>query len=107
MSLVGKFVFHDGGNYHRTGEIVDQVTPYAVLIKWHAVTEVPGSRPGDLLTLIPIMTMADIGGDSAVCWQFYNTRAELDEFAAWMEASSEATEPEVRTFGNKPQRRSH
>jgi hypothetical protein len=55
-TLVGRFIFHDAGDYHRTGEIIDQITPDIAMVSWHPVSDGPGGAPGDLLTLVAILT---------------------------------------------------
>lgn len=83
MSLVGKFFFHCGKEYTQTGEVVDQLTPEVVVVKFDHCEHVPPS-----LTVLSISSMVSkMKPDGAVDgdWEIFNSRAELDTWLEWLD----------------------
>lgn len=100
MGLVGKFVFHIAKDFHESGEVVEQVTPDIVMVRWDrsgghdAGADQP---PASSLNLVSVAAMAadlDEGGFPA--WEFYETRAEIDAFHAWLHAPVPKKKPSPR-----------
>lgn len=81
MTLVGKFVFHNGAEYYQWGEVVEQVTPTAVLVR----LELKGCPPSmSIFHLGSFLTSIAPDGAPEFDWQFFNTREELDAYMAWL-----------------------
>jgi hypothetical protein len=84
MSLVGKFVFHMTEEFHQIGEIIEQVTPDIVMIRWQKMHNEPGVSPGNPSVLVSIQTMAERDEEGFNSWEFYDSRADVEAFHEWV-----------------------
>ncbi len=95
MSLVGKFVFYMGPDYHQSGEIIEQVAPDVVLIKWDNLGKnVDDPSPDGAMILMSISSMIKSEEEDASTWDIYATREELQAFHEWLcKPSKESPSP--------------
>jgi hypothetical protein len=93
MSLVGKFVFHSNSEYHQAGEIVEQITPEIVLVRWDKANA-SSQLPGNPMVLVAISAMLERDGDDDMipAWEFFDTREELDAYHEWLCAPSDSSD---------------
>lgn len=88
MSLVGKFLFYIDDEYHQLGEVVEQLTPDIVLIRWDKVKD-PAAYQGRGMVAIAVSSFTEVDSGGVPKWEFYDTRAELDAFHDWLCKPSE------------------
>ena len=84
MSMVGKFFFYAGKEYSQTGEIIEQLSPDLVLVRFDRCEHIPPT-----LTLVAVSSMVSVmKPDGAVDsdWEFFATRDQLDTWMAWLDA---------------------
>ena len=86
MSLVGKFVFHSGPEHWQQGTITEEPYPGYVLVAMENCMKKDGP-PNVALVAVADMTTDFHDEDMlGMCfWQFFNTKAELDIYTAWLE----------------------
>jgi hypothetical protein len=84
MSLVGKFVFYSGKDFHQYGEIVGEHGDY-VLVKWDRFHGGP-SPSDESAVLMALATMASKPNKDGPDWEFYDSREKLNAFHRWMES---------------------
>ena len=86
MSLVGKFFLHFGKEYLHTGEVVAQVDPATVLLRFDKCEHVPPATGAVMIAVSSMISTLD--GDGAVQseWEFFDTRADLDAWMEWLDA---------------------
>lgn len=86
MSLVGKFFFHMGKEYHQSGEVIEQITPDIVLLRCDRDKSlgVPGYA-SIAVSINSMVTKFNKTGDPEVDWEFFDSRAAIDEFLSWLD----------------------
>jgi hypothetical protein len=90
MGLAGKFIFHMGEEYSRSGEIIEQVSDDVILVKFdHNCDCTP--RPQGALP-VTINSLATGIEDMDNTCEIFNTRADLDAFLEWLDTPSERSE---------------
>lgn len=94
MSLVGKFAFYMGKEYHQVGQVIEEVSPCVYLVKWDKVKDVTDASPVNPMILVSITTMLERDDNGIQCWEFYQTREELDTFHEWLCTPSSKAKPE-------------
>ena len=86
MSLVGKFVHVNNGEYYKTGEIMEAVTEELFLVKFDPVN-IPAEIPD--MGLFHASQMVDTH-EGIRDWSFYNTRQELDAWLKWLDTPTKS-----------------
>ena len=99
--LVGKFVFYDGGEFFRTGQIVDVVAD-AYLIQFDCMADASKANWKFPMELVHVSELLSLTGDNRP-WGFFDSRDGLNKFLAWANtpAKKEAHGKVLRpSFGN-------
>jgi hypothetical protein len=79
VKLTGKFVLRSGAEHYRTGQVVD-TDDGGVLIKFDPMNGMP-PLPMEVVCIEEIATAVE---DGLKVWGFFDSRAELDAFVAWL-----------------------
>ena len=93
MSLVGKFFLHFGKEYLHTGEVVAQVDPATVLMRFDKCEHVPAATGAVMIAVSSLISTLDSDGAVQSEWEFFDTRADLD--AGWSGSTRPTTMTEI------------
>jgi hypothetical protein len=85
MSLVGKFFLHFGSEYLHTGEVVAQVDPATVLMKFDKCEHVPPATGAVMIAVSSLISTVKADGSLESEWEFFDARADLDAWMEWLD----------------------
>jgi hypothetical protein len=94
MSLVGKFFLHCGEKYLHTGEIIDQITPEIVLVRFEKGSSDVPDNSSIAIPVSEFVSTMDSNGCPSAEWEFFDSRKELDKYQEWLDRAP--TEDESR-----------
>ncbi len=101
--LINKFVFVDEtGKSYRTGEIVAAIDDHFYMVRFDDMALKVPSKSTTLVCLHEMAGTYGDGEDEFKSWHFFDTRADLQEYIAWLEAP---TKPEVVKLSSRRRRR--
>ena len=85
MGLVGKFFLHFGKEYLHTGEVVAQVDPATVLMRFDKCEHVPAATGAVMIAVSSLISTVNAEGSVESEWEFFDTRADLDGWMEWLD----------------------
>jgi hypothetical protein len=92
MTLIGKLIHQDVGDGYRTGVIVEEIGAF-LLVQYDAMNGGDVTMPAEL---IPLAAMAERSKEGIARVSFFNTRAELKAWVAWLETPAKEEEGRVK-----------
>jgi hypothetical protein len=83
VSLVGKFFFCHGAEYSQSGEVVEELGPDLLLLKFDKREGVP---TGATSVFEIAAFLAELSPDGILVspWEFFVSRKELDAYVNWL-----------------------
>ena len=85
MGLVGKFFLHFGKEYLHTGEVVAQVDPATVLMRFDKYEHVPPATGAVMIAVSSLISTMNAEGSVESEWEFFDSRADLDAWMEWLD----------------------
>ena len=85
MSLVGKFFLHFGKEYLHIGEVIAQVDPAMVLLRFDKCEHVPAATGAVMIAVSSLISTMNADGSVESEWEFFDSRADLDGWMEWLD----------------------